>query len=93
MYHAARTVVYYHTGGDDNESHADLPKHLPRDFPDQKDWENTLKAARLNRNQADYEPYPAKERTFATMAASSISNADRFLKLAAQYLRRKGCAI
>lgn len=58
MYHSARAVVYFHNFGDDFQEHSKLPSGLPGDFPDKVDWSSKLKNARLERNRADYEPYP-----------------------------------
>jgi uncharacterized protein (UPF0332 family) len=64
MYHATRAVVFFCEKGDDHEAHSELPKHLPRDFPDRARWENDIKIARLERNRADYDPYPKSDAAF-----------------------------
>src|SRR4051794_28062986 len=43
IYHAARAVVYFAERGDDYEAHQELPKHIPRDFPEHDQWENAIK--------------------------------------------------
>ena len=58
MYHAMRAAAYVYHDGDDYESHAKLPLNIPDDFPTAGAWQSTLKNARLNRNSADYDPYP-----------------------------------
>lgn len=93
MYHIARAVVYFVEGGDDHESHQEVPKHLPKDFPDRDRWENELKKARLERNRADYDPYPRRDSAFATNASSTVGIARQFLPLAKRYLVKKGCRI
>ncbi len=93
MYHAARAVVYFIERGDDHEAHAELPKHLPKDFPDRDEWENKLKIARLERNRADYDPYPKSDGAFAPTAHSTTATAKQFLIAAKRYLTRKGCAV
>lgn len=93
MYHAARAVVYFHEKGDDHEAHMELPKHLPRDFPDRDRWENEIKTARYERNRADYDPHPRADRTFETIALSTLNTAQQFLTVARRYLRRKGCNV
>lgn len=93
MYHAARAIVYLMNPGDDHEAHAELPKHLPRDLPDRARWENSLKVARLERNRADYDPYPKSDRSFAATATARLEDAALFLPMARQYLRRNGCSL
>jgi hypothetical protein len=93
MYHSARAIVYYVARGDDHEAHAVLPKHLPNDFPDRDDWENEIKTARLERNRADYDPYPKSDRSFATTARTTTTTATNFLAASKRYLARKGCDI
>jgi hypothetical protein len=91
MYHAARAVVYFSHGGDDHQSHSDLPTKLPDDFVDAGLWQNSLKDARSRRNQADYDPYPMAEATWRPIAAILANEAPRLVALAEQYLRAKGC--
>lgn len=93
FYHSARSVVYFTHGGDDHQAHSDLPKHLPHDFPSRDTWRNELNAARLRRNEADYDPYPSTDSAFRTKASTNLTAADQFNKLAIAYLRGKGCPI
>jgi uncharacterized protein (UPF0332 family) len=93
MYHAARAVIFFHHGGDDHEAHAELPKHIPDDFPNRAHWENELKNARLERNKADYDPYPRTDRAFAATAKVTFQTAHQFLPVAKRYLVRKGCKL
>ncbi len=93
MYHAARAVVYFIESGDDHEAHMELPKHLPKDFPDRERWENEIKTARFERNRADYDPYPKTDGAFKTIANSTFGTAEHFLSIARRYLVRKGCAL
>lgn len=93
MYHAARAVVYYVEAGDDHEAHTELPKHIPKDFPDRSHWENEIKTARLERNRADYDPYPRGDRPFTAYARTTLTSAEIFLPIAKQYLIRKGCKL
>ncbi|MFE4855572.1 HEPN domain-containing protein [Streptomyces sp. NPDC056670] len=92
MYHSARAVVYFAHGGDDHEKHSVLPTKLPNDFPSSNFWQNELKDARLNRNSADYDPYPTSWRHWQTLAKSLSATAPNFLQLSTQYLKQKGCA-
>jgi uncharacterized protein (UPF0332 family) len=92
MYHAARAVVFFTYGGDDHEAHSVLPRHLPRDFPNQVLWQNELKNARLNRNGADYDPYPSNSAHWRGLATSLSSTAPIFHSLAKNYLKTKGCS-
>jgi hypothetical protein len=79
--------------GDDHESHSDLPKHIPNDFPNRNVWENCIKTARLERNRADYDPYPKLDRAFADAAKCTLESAQEFLPLVRQYLLRRGCKL
>jgi hypothetical protein len=91
MYHAARAVVYFVNAGDDHEAHTDLPKHIPKDFPDRDRWENEIKSARLERNRADYDPYPKADSAYAKAARATLKSAEEFLPIARRYLVKKGC--
>jgi hypothetical protein len=86
-----RAVVFFSVGGDDHEKHSVLPDHVPSDFPAQAGWQNTLKNARLERNRADYEPYPDSDKGFESAARMVVSDAEALLPIASAYLRRKGC--
>lgn len=92
MYHIMRAVVFFVVGGDDHEKHSVLPDHIPSDFPNQGHWQNRLKNARLERNRADYEPYPSSDKGFETAARTIVSETDALLPVARAYLRRKGCS-
>ena len=92
MYQAARAVVFFRTPGDDHEQHSDLPKWLPADFPDVERWKNSLKDARLRRNEADYDPYPGADTDFAEAARTLKSDARALVAEARTYLLAKGCA-
>lgn len=93
MYHAARSIVFFVHGGDDHESHQNVPKNLPQDFVDRARWENEIKTARLERNRADYDPYPKGDRAFMLPATNALKSAENFLPTARQYLKRKGCKL
>jgi uncharacterized protein (UPF0332 family) len=93
MYHAARSVAFFVHRGDDHESHQELPRNLPKDFVERTRWENEIKTARLERNRADYDPYPKGDRAFLTSSAAVLKSAEEFLPAARQYLKRKGCKI
>ncbi|MGE3066876.1 MAG: HEPN domain-containing protein, partial [Hyphomicrobiaceae bacterium] len=93
MYHAARTVTYVFHRGDDHEEHNALHKALPDDLPNVDQWRNDLKAARLRRNEADYEPYPKPDGDFAAIGKSQLTNAATFLIVTETYLKAKGCRI
>ena len=93
MYHAARTIVFHKTGGDDHEAHSVLPKHLPDDFPSLNSWQNKLRLARLNRNRADYDPFPKTEIAYSNDAVSTFTDAKAFLSEARTYLRAKSIPV
>lgn len=92
MYHAMRAVVYFQTPGDDHEQHSILPGRAPGDFPNVDYWKNELKNARLRRNQADYDPYPAADQGFRDLATALRRQAHALLTEARSYLHLKGCA-
>lgn len=89
MYHSARAITYIDFGGDDHEEHSKLPAHLPDDFSDVQDWKNKLKNARLDRNRADYDPYPKKDSDFKDCAEMLFTDAREFLRLAKVYINSK----
>jgi uncharacterized protein (UPF0332 family) len=60
MYHAARAIVFVNHGGDDFQQHTVLSRNLPPTLTDYALRESQLTDARLLRNQADYDPYPAQ---------------------------------
>lgn len=86
MYHAARAATYIGFGGDDHEEHSKLPTHLPDDFPDAQDWKIKLKNARLDRNRADYDPYPKRDSEFKECAETLYIDARNFLRSAKDYI-------
>lgn len=92
-YHIFRAVVFYVAGGDDYEKHSELPKHVPSDFPQQAQWVNLLKDARLERNKADYDPYPRRDTTLARPARTFVTEATRLLPVAKRYLLSKGAQL
>lgn len=91
MYHAMRAASYQHFEGDDHESHSDLSsKGVPPDFPGHALAQNTLKDARLRRNEADYEQYPRNHTHFKSQARSLQVAAKTFVTTARQYVSSKG---
>lgn len=92
MYQAVRAVVFFRIQGDDHEAHSELPKWLPADFPDADRWKNALKDARLRRNEADYDPYPAADVDFREAASQLKTEARELVAEARSYLLAKGCA-
>jgi uncharacterized protein (UPF0332 family) len=93
MYHAVRSVAFVAYGGDDFEAHDKFPGHLPTDFTDRALWENRLKSARLDRNRADYEPYPKRDASFQTAALDTFRAAEDLVQECRSYLRSKGCRV
>ena len=89
MYHAARAATYLAVGGDDHEQHSVLPTKLPADFPNCDDWKIKLKDARLERNRADYDPYPAGDMDFSVSARDMLLDARLLIKLTRVYLKLK----
>lgn len=90
MYQAMRALLYYIEGGDDFEKHDALPRRIPGDFPDRANWQNYLKLARLERNRADYDPYPRRDLAFENSARICLTYADDLLPIVRRYLRGKG---
>jgi uncharacterized protein (UPF0332 family) len=93
MYHAARAVSYISHGGDDYQEHSKLSEKFPDDFPDYLNWRNRLRAARLARNRADYEPYPISPKKLEDECKNTLVTAQDFLTRSEQYLRAKGCSL
>lgn len=93
FYHTARALVFYAEGGDDHEAHSKVADKIPSDFPDRATWQNRLKTARLDRNRADYEPYPFNERDFKKTAEITLQHSEQFLEVAKRYLKAKGCEL
>jgi hypothetical protein len=60
---------------------------------DRARWENEIKIARLERNRADYDPYPKGDRPFLLSSRSVLKSAEEFLPISRAYLKRKGCKI
>lgn len=90
LYHCSRAVVYYYYSGDDHEAHSKISTKLPLDFPNRSYWANQIKAARLIRNQADYEPYPAKDSFLFQDAMNLTSDSEKLSIVSRQYLKLKG---
>lgn len=85
MYHAGRAVVYANHGGDDYERHSTLARHLPPAMLNVLAHETELTNARLLRNQADYDPYPAarddwesEARNLAAVSATFLQRCEDF---------------
>ena len=90
FYHTARALAFFSEGGDDQQDHSSVGHSIPTDFPDRAIWQNRLKIARLDRNRADYEPYPVNERGFREIAQTTLKHSEEFLALAKGYLKKKG---
>src|SRR5690606_15991470 len=93
MYHSVRAVCLFRHRGDDHEEHSKLPAAIPNDFPSRLFWENELKRARLDRNRADYDPYPRNSTRFSQSASDLLENATKLLSEVRAYLRSKGCMV
>lgn len=89
MYHAARAATYISFGGDDHEEHSALPSKMPSDLPNLEQWRNKLKNARLERNRADYDPYPKDEAEFEETCSTLIQDAKDFVRVAQNYVNTK----
>jgi uncharacterized protein (UPF0332 family) len=93
MYHALRATAFFAHKGDDHEEHSKLPQGIPTDFPDRAQWENDLKGARLERNRADYDPYPKNDLMFKPIALGLIQKAEDLWPVVRSYLKKKGCSL
>lgn len=80
MYHAARAISFGHHRGDDYQQHSVLPDHLPPTIPNKATLRNDLMDARLMRNGADYDPYPAGEGPWAADAQRLAGTAAGFVQ-------------
>ncbi|MCD9121462.1 HEPN domain-containing protein [Cupriavidus sp. UGS-1] len=89
MYHAARAATYLSYGGDDHEEHSALPSKLPANFPDLEQWRNKLKFARLERNRADYDPYPVDDTAFEDTCDALIQDATELIRVAQRYINQE----
>lgn len=89
MYHALRAATFVCFGGDDHEQHTVLPSKLPTDFPDCTRWQNALKNARLERNRADYDPYPRRDQRFDAVAQTLVAEATALVSLTRRYIASK----
>lgn len=90
MFQSARAVVFVDFGGDDNNGHQDLPKHLPHTLPNRAQMINDLKDARIRRNDADYSPYPTAVADWQPIARDLRSTASSFVSTADTYLKTRG---
>ena len=80
MYHSARAISFAHHGGDDFENHTKLSRNLPSTIVDCVDRETELTAARLLRNEADYETYPVSATAWQLEAIALSATAATFLQ-------------
>jgi hypothetical protein len=90
MYHTARAITFGHHQGDDYQSHANLPDHLPGDLADTATRRNELLDARLLRNQADYDPFPDTEALWVPDAQGLSVVAPAFVQECELYAQQKG---
>ena len=93
IYHSFRAIAFFVHEGDDHEEHTKLPSGIPLDFPNKAAWENDLKGARLDRNRADYDPYPKNDLMFRSTALDLIKKAESLRQIVRSYLKTKGCPL
>lgn len=90
MFHAARAIVFAETRGDDHQRHHVLPRHIPRGLGNSGQRENELVAARLLRNEADYDPYPASPSDWESDARQLSVTAGDFVQACEDYALAEG---
>jgi uncharacterized protein (UPF0332 family) len=90
MYHAARSVVYAETRGDDYEKHHVVVRHLPHHMPDLATREQQLLSARLLRNEADYDVYPFSISEWEDDARMLSITASDFVQACEEFALTKG---
>lgn len=90
-YHAFRAAAYHEHGGDDHQEHSALPSHLPDGIPNQDQWRNDLKDARLTRNRADYEVFPKSDTAWQDDCMRVADIARRSIPVVRSFLRAEGC--
>lgn len=90
MYHSARAIVYAVAKGDDHERHSNLPRNLPATMQRQVQRESELTAARLLRNEADYDPYPAGASDWEPDARSLAVTAPEFVQACEDFALANG---
>jgi uncharacterized protein (UPF0332 family) len=90
MYHASRAVVFAVTNGDDHQRHNVLARNLPATLPQRSTREQQLTDARLLRNEADYEPYPINEVSWAAEAHGLAATASEFMHALEEYALLNG---
>jgi uncharacterized protein (UPF0332 family) len=93
MYHAFRACCFVYHRGDDHQSHTDLHRMLPVDFPSVDTWKNRLKNARLTRNRAEYDAYPRSAAAWRKQAVDLQRDSREALKATMAYLQGKGCKL
>jgi len=90
MYHSARAITYASIVGDDHQQHAKLPRHLPSALPNRIQMEIDLSDARLLRNSADYDPYPATDAEWETDARGLSVTAAIFVQACENFALQQG---
>jgi len=90
MYHAARSVVYAETRGDDYEKHHVVVRHLPAQMPNRAKREQQLANARFLRNEADYDVYPFSISEWADDARMLSITATDFVQGCEEFALTKG---
>jgi uncharacterized protein (UPF0332 family) len=90
MYHAARSVVYAETRGDDYEKHHVVVRHLPTQMPNRAKREQQLTNARFLRNEADYDVYPFSILEWADDARTLSIAASDFVQACEEFALTKG---
>ncbi len=93
-YNASKAVRYLVQGQvagdvDDHKKVADLPN----DFPERVFWTSVLIEMRIDRNIADYEPWPGCLRRLAASPKKAVEYADRFVQTVRSYLKDRGVRV
>ncbi|MGA5764432.1 hypothetical protein [Nonomuraea bangladeshensis] len=90
MYHSARAIVFATHGGDDYQQHSKLPRNLPADMADAPLRQVQLTNARLLRNEADYDLYPASQSSWEADSRELATIAADFVKACEEYALANG---
>jgi hypothetical protein len=90
-YNASRAVRFFVYGqvANDVEDHKRVGE-LPNDFPDRDTWSTRLTDMRVDRNTADYDPWPDSRVGLKSRPEVNAQRAREFWRAALLYLKARG---